>query len=495
MHLRLMGCLPLLIVSACRSQETREIPLLLSEYSAFKDVSDAPPTLRESANAVVKVAHLESSGTGFFARLNGQVLFVTNNHVVGDENCPSGGCNVWADLQFQKGSKSEHIQLHLELVARDPDVDVAFFRFERLDDGAPVTGWAPPGVLNVVERKASDLVGKPIYVVGHPVGGLKKWSEGKVVRTDNGYAVHNALSTHGNSGSPILSADGAVIGILHSGRDDFMAMTARGRNAEGMQSPSALLLQVLTEKRGLDLVDAKAPLESLDAFVEKAPIFAVGNVAPTFANEDFDWRTAILEACEAGVAKPAFNADRFEANIRACRAAASFLISCNSNSNVRYCPEPGHAERWDAAFLTIAKKMDSFSGRTGLFWLTNARTRLWVMDEALALRMREDLITSIERRGGNLSFLDATHLIWFDPSNARFHDLDLYDFLRNYAKQPGYWLEMDSLVAAIETAIEVEGFSSEEEGIALLHGLFNDPLLSLKDRLCLEETLYRQGAL
>jgi hypothetical protein len=73
-------------------------------------------------------------------------------------------------------------------------------------------------------REQDAVLGEPVYVVGHPVGLPKKVAQGaKVLDTKSSTCFLANLDTFGgNSGSPVLTADNKVCGILVRGAKDFV---------------------------------------------------------------------------------------------------------------------------------------------------------------------------------------------------------------------------------------------------------------------------------
>lgn len=85
-------CALVLVVACGKKKPILGKPLEVPEYTALKNMSEAPPKIREASEAVVKIA----AGTGFFISTEG--LLMTNNHVLGATNCALQGCHV--DLHF-----------------------------------------------------------------------------------------------------------------------------------------------------------------------------------------------------------------------------------------------------------------------------------------------------------------------------------------------------------------------------------------------------------
>ena len=92
--------------------------------------------------------------------------------------------------------------------------DWAVVRLDRASDRAPLA----------VRRAGQISTGAPVIVAGHPAGLPFKFAAGATVR-DNSHANYfgaNVDTYGGNSGSPVVAADGTVEGILVRGNTDFV---------------------------------------------------------------------------------------------------------------------------------------------------------------------------------------------------------------------------------------------------------------------------------
>jgi predicted Zn finger-like uncharacterized protein len=152
-----------------------------------------------------------AEGSGFLAGAPGFV--VTNAHVVGmlGRSAPPPAS---VQVVRNKGEKNE-ITLAAQLVAVDPDADLALLSVPREGLPAPLT-------VKSAERLRET---QPVYVAGFPLGELpgKNVSINKYdlssLKKENG--VLEKLQVHGdmlpgNSGGPVLDAEGDVVGVCVS---------------------------------------------------------------------------------------------------------------------------------------------------------------------------------------------------------------------------------------------------------------------------------------
>jgi len=139
-------------------------------------------------------------GSGFFISNNGYIA--TNAHVV------SGASSITVQTHDGKTYKAT-------LVGSDPTTDVAVIHID-----------APSADLHALTLgdSASLRVGDAVIAIGDPFGLADSVSAGivsaldRTITSPNNHPIQNAIQTdaainHGNSGGPLLNAEGQVIGI------------------------------------------------------------------------------------------------------------------------------------------------------------------------------------------------------------------------------------------------------------------------------------------
>jgi serine protease Do len=139
-------------------------------------------------------------GTGVVWQTNG--LIITNNHVVGRDDAR-------VRVRFSDGRT-----LDAQVVRRSPQLDLAALKVAT--DASPALQALPVGDSSALR------IGEWVFAIGHPWG--QRWvltagivSALSVVRRRNGgttqYIQSDVRLAPGNSGGPMLNADGAVVGI------------------------------------------------------------------------------------------------------------------------------------------------------------------------------------------------------------------------------------------------------------------------------------------
>ncbi|WP_240375495.1 S1C family serine protease [Bacillus piscicola] len=183
-------------------------------------------TIQQWKEAVVTISgegpEGSSKGTGFFINKEGYLL--TNHHVIED--------HYSIGVTTEKGDV-----LKGEVLASNADQDLALVKVE----GDQPYPYLP------IEEKASEA-GEHIYVIGNPLSFTKIANEGTVLKKQltNGRALGiSAPIYRGNSGSPVISEQGKVIGVVYAKRK-----LARPNRQEsiGLAVPLAEVNQFLEEE-------------------------------------------------------------------------------------------------------------------------------------------------------------------------------------------------------------------------------------------------------
>jgi S1-C subfamily serine protease len=142
----------------------------------------------------------QALGSGFVIDKAGHII--TNEHVI-------------AGAQRVQVSFSGNDQINATVVGKDPSTDVAVLK---IDTHARALTPLTLGDSDAVR------VGDPVYAIGNPFGYTRTLTSGIVsalqrqISAPNNLPIENAIQTdaainHGNSGGPLLDAEGRVIGV------------------------------------------------------------------------------------------------------------------------------------------------------------------------------------------------------------------------------------------------------------------------------------------
>jgi S1-C subfamily serine protease len=148
--------------------------------------------------------YTQVQGSGFIYDLEGQMVVITNNHVVDD--------TVSITVTFSNGNGYSATML-----GSDPYADLAV-----LSTNAPQSEYKPLEIADSLTLK----VGDPVIAVGNPYGLTGSMTTGIVSalgrtiseETTGGFPIANIIQTTapinpGNSGGPLLNSQGQVVGI------------------------------------------------------------------------------------------------------------------------------------------------------------------------------------------------------------------------------------------------------------------------------------------
>jgi putative serine protease PepD len=175
-----------------------------------QDVASTTPSAtqvyqRDAAGVVsIKVVDGDGGDSGTGIVLNNEGLILTNNHVI------SEGTSITVSP-----GKSTNLTRAATVVGTDPNSDLALIKINPSG-----LGLRP---LKLVSSN-SVQVGDPVYALGNPYGLTETLTKGIVsalereISAPDGAAIKNVIQTDaplnpGNSGGPLLNAEGDVIGV------------------------------------------------------------------------------------------------------------------------------------------------------------------------------------------------------------------------------------------------------------------------------------------
>ncbi len=181
-----------------------------SGVGARREVSTTTPTATQiyqrDASGVVSIKAITADGgdTGTGIVLNDEGLILTNNHVISEGT----------SLTVSPG-KSSNLTRSATVVGADANSDLALIKVDPSG-----LGLEP---LKLVSSSSVE-VGDPVYAIGNPYGLDETLTEGIVsalgreISAPNGATIKGAIQTDaalnpGNSGGPLLNAEGDVIGV------------------------------------------------------------------------------------------------------------------------------------------------------------------------------------------------------------------------------------------------------------------------------------------
>jgi putative serine protease PepD len=180
----------------------------------------------------------EATGTGFVVDSSG--LIVTNEHVI------DGATSITVTL-------SDGSELKATLVGKDSSSDLALLKVDPSGHSLPALALADDSSVNV---------GDTAYAIGSPYGLAETLTTGVVsalgrsIDAPNGFTISGAIQTDaelnpGNSGGPLLNAQGQVIGVNSQVYSSGSSASgeATGGTGLGFAIPSSTVKKVVAALR------------------------------------------------------------------------------------------------------------------------------------------------------------------------------------------------------------------------------------------------------
>ena len=214
-------------------------PLTIGEIyrRSYKGVVEITVASTSSSNPLGQSEQQKAQGSGFVLDSDGHI--VTNEHVV--DNAQSVSVRFWNGNTYKAS-----------VVGSDPSTDLAVIKVD-----------APSSILNPLPVGDSSklLVGDGVVAIGSPFGLEETVTSGIVsalhrqMEAPNGFTINDSIQTdaainHGNSGGPLLNAQGQVIGVNSQIRSD-----SGGSDGVGFAIPSDTIRTIADELVGSGKVE------------------------------------------------------------------------------------------------------------------------------------------------------------------------------------------------------------------------------------------------
>ncbi len=476
-----------LLASACADDgPSADLPRLY-------DVERASDVIRQVAKAVVRVRHpAGGAGTGSFISEDG--LLLTNDHVLGSEQCAREGCWISVAFAHQRGSWSLGPR-ELFAVPVHADVGLDMVALQLYEDESQEERLPTPNFLRLETRGASDLIGERVTVVGHPLGRLKKWSEGVVIGADGDWFESTLFTLPGSSGSPIVDEAGRLVGLLHRGADGFDRFTRTSSQVSSLASATAAL------ERALE-ADLPATVISLEQALtrEQAVTYSAAFLAGSAANAQVEGvETSILtllgDACDAGLARDDYTSlEQLQSGFAPCLTAIDFIECRRDIPEVPHaltCPE-AELDVWRARLETVSAKQRAFNGSLDLFPISIAIEGFAEDQAAAEDEARENILAALEEAQPPLDFSLASYLAGYDIES--YDGQNTRDWIVNYRQLPYYERSAWDITLGALWLYDAEALDAKR-ALAIAKQLYKSDKVSLGDKLRIEEVLYNSDAL
>jgi S1-C subfamily serine protease len=180
--------------------KTEDIPTL---YGFDENVTRG---LDEAYQKMLNLTGAFCSGSGFVIEVNNKLYIVTNAHVISSASSDKGSISVFSMIRKK---------YEVKLLGADTFYDVAVLEF--VDQ--------PGKEFKKLEFRKKDIrIGEQVFAIGNPLGKYANTVTDGIISGKNrinnsaltgklGYLQSTAVLSHGNSGGPLIDAEGQVVGL------------------------------------------------------------------------------------------------------------------------------------------------------------------------------------------------------------------------------------------------------------------------------------------
>jgi hypothetical protein len=485
---RLGALFALSLLAGCADQSDElQLPQL-------ENLSSAPAAIRRAADAVVRIRVPSGiSGTGSFLSDSG--LLMTNNHVLGIELCAVEGC--WVELSFrhQRGAPVEEPR-DVYAVPQHVDVglDLAVLQVFESDDRAHKLD-TPNSLEFAADADSDALVGRQIYIVGHPRGRLKKWSSGAVVGSLGSWFETTALTLPGDSGSPVLDADGRIVGLIHRGQGGEGLFTQRGTNFTSLCSAAALIQQALNAPLPPLLASVAADSSAEEVVANSALYLNSASPEAQVDGRPQQVLSLLASACDAALARDDFTSpEDLSDALQPCWDALNW-IECRSDAEDvargAVCPA-GEERAWTDRFRAMFERQRALNGELDLTPLSFGVAQLAESNDDGDARGRASLLAALDEAQPLFDFSLAPYLAAFSIDS--YAGQSTLDKVTKYTRTPHFELsgaEIASAALWLSSYGELDG----KQTLGILRALLHNPRVDIGAKLYIEDVLYNSDAL
>ncbi len=452
------------------------------------DVYDAPSPIQEAAKAIVRVGTPRDLGTGAFISSGG--LLMTNNHVLGVDVCPVDGCFVQVDFLFQRHSPPPKPRTLFAIpVAVDAGLDMAVLQIYDSPGGST---FSPPAHLTLASRSAASLVGSHVYVVGHPDGALKKWTDGQVVDFNGDWVISTAYILPGSSGSPFLDDTGHMVGIVHRGPTSQDLGSNTGVDEYSVGTASASLVTALKAPLPPDMYSVSGSKTDADVATHQA-LYLSSRTKEVMVNGVMqEVLTSLGNQCDAALMQTVFASPTDLANALAPCTDAVGWIECRSDAMTDFGVCPPTPSDWATRYAAVHDEWVAFNGQQVVETISFGDAALAGTEAAGLQTAQGNLTSAYSVTKTPLDFDMANVLAAFGVT--RYQGTDLESYLRGYAMVPGYALSGTGIASAMVWLNHYRVVSGPDV-VAFLKGLQADSKIDLGTKLYIEQVLYASMAL
>ena len=470
---------------ACTNSASRSNVTLPS----FDDVFQAPPAIQRAAQAVVKISIADGMATGSFISSDG--LLLTNNHVLGVDECFREGCYAQIQRMYQRHATPGAAET-IYVVPQAVDIGSDIALVQAYYASSPGTKLDTPDFLQISPASADSLVGTHVNIVGHPEGVLKKWTSGPIVETDGNWVFVDAFILPGNSGSPILTDDGVMVGIIHRAPTSQDMSTGVGIDEFAIGTAAAAFSSEITTalSSGPQLPPSmlsKSATMTDDEVAAAEEVFLNSQVtSATVGGASQPVITSLGIACDEALARTSYDSPEALASILSpCLAGVSW-INCQSGSGGSCPSNATDAQAWLTRYTQVYSELQALNGQLDLDMVTAGPAGLQTSQSSAETVATQGLTQALAAAQPPLDFTIAAYCATYGVFS--YNGKNIADFVTSYSSVPDYGIQGTNIVvAAMYLNAATPQQLSQQAVIDLLSRLAADPNIELGTKLYIEK--------
>ncbi|MBJ6723441.1 trypsin-like serine peptidase [Geomesophilobacter sediminis] len=456
----------------------------------FNDITSAPAAIQQAAKAVVRVQVAGGAASGSFISSTG--LMLTNNHVLGNEVCPTEGCYVELTFDWQAGSPYSSPRIYYAVPkAVDAGLDMAVVQIYQYRNGPMIQ---TPNYLSLETQTPASLLKTHVTIVGHPEGYLKKWTDGTVVDIDGDWIRSSTYILPGDSGSPILNDAGHIVGLVHRGSASEDVFTLTGASVYSVGTASAPLIAALNAPLPSTMLSVSAPTTT-QKFLDNDLVYLNAHVTTvTVDGTSQSPLTVLAQACDSALARNDFlSPEDLSAALQPCHHAQAW-IDCRSDIGQGQagvmCPPASETAAWVNRFNKMNQAQIAMNGAMDLYSVSGAIAQLQSTKAQGYTAGAQALAQAVSQTKPVLDFQVASYLAEFNIMG--YGGQSVADYVANYSGDPVYAIE-GVYVADAELWLNSKGAVSAQGLASFLSRLHDDPNSTVGTKLFIENYQHAMG--
>lgn len=463
--------------------------------SGLREIEELNVAIQEAARAVVRLQTADgTNGSAVFISSQGHLL--TNNHVLGvdSRNCAREGCLVRFAVDYQaREPRHPDVELLAEPIAVRPDLDAAIFQI--WTDKSKTSRFTPPHFLKIRPLTATQLRGERVILIGHPLGGLKKWASGVVFREQGEWFMSSTLSLPGQSGGAYVDEAGRLVGLHHSFFGRIDSFTRRDANLYSAATSGAALLKMSESMpQNKDFISVRER-HSEDEILLNQQAYLAAREPKALRGDGRPVSVLDLlgQRCDRALSRTGYESpEHFHEEMGWCSGSWNWLgCSPLDNKGMNLCPRGAARDQWSNRYTRLASKAREFSSERFLSYLVSP-AYLETTIEGIRKKKQAQLHWYLKSFHPQMNFELAYRMIDAGLGEERYGGETPVDWMMEFSRDPLHRYQFDWIVSSVESML-VAKKSTDRKTLRHIRNILTDPYLSLGDRLELEVILHRNG--